>query len=293
MSLEGKRLAKHDWYKDLVCPSCKEPVPQDPEGCCDHCGAIMQHRKKVWWFVEDQQGDRARLSTPDGAAMVAGYRQPSQWKQKLRKVISSEYFPGKAWRKAKQTVLDQQGSVLVIGSGVTHYPGAIHLDLDDFPGVDIVADAHALPFRDQSINGVICEVVLEHAYSAQTIIEEAKRILKPGGRLFFVVPFLFPYHGHPSDYRRWSKEGLVRDFSPLDELEVGIMGGPCSSMVNLISEWAYVLTGLTFPKGYTLVKGGVTAALFPLKFLDWWVNRFPEAHRLASTLYITGTKPTA
>jgi len=228
------------------------------------------------------------LATTDGKNMVSGYRQPSRLLQALRRVISSEYFPGKAWRAAKENTLAHGPNTLILGSGVTRYSGAIHLDLDDFPGVDVVADAHELPFRDGSLDAVVCEVVLEHAAQPLRILAETKRVLKPGGRIFFVVPFVFPYHGHPADYRRWSRQGLEMDFAEFSNLEIGIMGGPCSSMVNLLSEWAYTLSGLPFPKGYTWIKGGVTACLFPIKFLDALVNRFPEAHRLASTLYVTG-----
>ena len=61
-------------------------------------------------------------------------------------------------------------------------------------------------------------------------------------------------------------------------------------MVNLLTEWIYIISGLAFPKGYVAIKGLATAVLFPLKFADVLINRFPEAHRLASTLYITGFK---
>jgi hypothetical protein len=73
-------------------------------------------------------------------------------------------------------------------------------------------------------------------------------------------------------------------------VETGIHGGPTSSLVNLITEWMYIASGQTFPRGYTLIKGAGTLVLFPFKFLDFVLNRFPEAHRLASTLYIYAEK---
>lgn len=282
-------MAQNSWRPLLACPHCRAALEGgEPLLTCGVCSETFTFENEVAWFLGQTESERARLSSPDGQAMVAGYRQPNSWVTFLRKIISSEYFPGTAWRKAKAQALEMPGPILIVGSGITRYERAIHLDLDDFPGVDLVADAHAIPLQENSVDAVVCEVVLEHANEPMKILAEVRRVLKPGGRLFFVVPFVFPYHGHPSDYRRWSREGLAQDFHFLDDLDIGVMGGPCSSMVNLLSEWAYVLTGLKFPKGYTLVKGGATALLFPLKFLDLVVNQFPEAHRLASTLYVAG-----
>ncbi len=278
------------WDHLLACPDCGQKLAGETGGYrCAKCSKLWPVKDGVARFLEDHQS-RDHLETVDGAAMAHAYRKPNALFQGLRKLITSEYFPGSQWRKAKESVLETSGPILVAGSGVTAYERAIHLDLDDFPGVDVVANAQNLPFLDESMTGVVCEVVLEHVAQATRIISETHRVLAPGGRFFFIVPFLFPFHGHPNDYRRWSKEGLLEEFSAFSNLEAGIHGGPCSAMVNLISEWFYVLTGMRWPKGYVPVKGAVTAALFPLKFLDYFVNRFPEAHRLAATLYITGVK---
>ena len=275
-----------EWRQLLACPRCNKSLAQHEAGfICDACPAEYPRQHHAITFIETDL-----TQTSDARAMVAGYRKPNRIVTAIRRVISSEYFPGKGWRAARDRVLAAEAPILVIGSGITQYPNAIHLDLDDFPGVDLVADAHHLPLRDNSVNGVLCEVVLEHVPDPRQVIAEAFRVLKPGGRFFFIVPFVFPYHGHPSDYRRWTREGLARAFSAFTDLEIGIHGGPCSSMVNLLSEWAYLLSGLRHPRGYVPIKGLATALLFPIKYLDLVVNRFPEAHRLASTLFVTGKK---
>ena len=279
------------WFDLLACPECRQPLTQAENGlrCAD--GHAFALSNGVPRFVPGEEDQRA-LASVEGAAMVAGYRRPSRFLTGPRRIITSEYFPGKAWRTAKAAVT-QRERILVIGSGITRYPNAVHLDLDDFPGVDVVGDAQRLPFADNSFDGVLCEVVLEHVPDAVQVIAEAHRVLAPGGRFFFIVPFLFPFHGHPADFRRWTRLGLAREFAAFDSVEVGIHGGPCSAMVNLLSEWLYVCSGLAWPRGYTLIKGGATALLFPIKFLDLLVNRFPEAHRLAATLYITGARDQA
>lgn len=284
----------------LRCTTCTTPLLKKTySGTLDNMSALTCHACKASFpikngvphFLETRAPERALLETVDGACMVAGYRRPNPLMHALRRVVSSEYFPGKSWRAAKTRTLENPGTKLILGSGVTRYPDAVHLDLDDFPGVDIVGDAHVLPFVDDVFSGLVCEVVLEHVADPKRVIAESFRVLQPGGLAFFIVPFLFPFHGHPSDFQRWSREGLAREFEGFEDVEVGIHGGPCSSMVNLLSEWGYVMSGLRFPRGYTLIKGGLTGLLFPIKFMDLLVNRFPEAHRLASTLFIIATKP--
>lgn len=285
------------WIPSLACASCRRPLELDPANlpaqgaACRHCGARFSQHQRVFHFLDADHHTRRLLQTTEGGLMEAGYRRPNRFLQKLRRIISSEYSPGQAWRRAKAQTLANPGLKLIIGSGITRYEDAVHLDIDDFPGVDVVGDAHHLPFADNSFAGVVCEVVLEHVRAPREVIAETWRTLAPGGHAFFIVPFLFPYHGHPADFNRWTHEGLAQSFAAFEPVTVGIHAGPCSAMVNLLSEWGYVVSGMQYPRGYTLIKGGLTAALFPLKFADLAVNRFPEAHRLASTLYVHAKKP--
>ena len=86
-------------------------------------------------------------------------------------------------------------------------------------------------------------------------------------------------------------QGLQTEFAAFEDVCCGIHAGPCSAMVNLLSEWVYVASGCRYPRGYVVIKGLATTLLFPLKFADLLVQHFPEAHRLASTLFVTGRKP--
>lgn len=46
------------------------------------------------------------------------------------------------------------------------------------------ADAHHLPFASNTFDTVYCRYVLEHVNDAYGVIQEAYRVLKPGGRFF-------------------------------------------------------------------------------------------------------------
>jgi len=50
-----------------------------------------------------------------------------------------------------------------------------------------VADAGALPFENASFDLVVCESVLEHLLTPDKFLQEAYRILQPGGRLMILT----------------------------------------------------------------------------------------------------------
>ncbi len=74
-----------------------------------------------------------------------------------------------------------------------------------YPEVDVLN----LPFDDASFDAVVSDQVLEHVEgSPQGAIDETLRVLKPGGLLVHATCFINPIHGAPSDYWRFSPEGL-------------------------------------------------------------------------------------
>ena len=82
-------------------------------------------------------------------------------------------------------------------------------DLDPkIPGA-IRCDLSAIPLADASFDAVLCNAVLEHVQLPQRVVSELRRLTRPGGVLVLGVPFLQPYHPHPTDFRRYTREGLV------------------------------------------------------------------------------------
>lgn len=85
-----------------------------------------------------------------------------------------------------------QGRVLDIGGGTAHIkdfrPDAVCTDILSFPGIDVVADAHRLPFPDGFFAGVVMLDVLHHLERPIEFLKEASRVLQPGGRLAMIEP---------------------------------------------------------------------------------------------------------
>jgi SAM-dependent methyltransferase len=55
-------------------------------------------------------------------------------------------------------------------------------------GSGVVGDIHDLPFGDGSFDIVVGDNVVEHALDPERVLSEVRRVLRPGGRAFFVVP---------------------------------------------------------------------------------------------------------
>ena len=68
----------------------------------------------------------------------------------------------------------------------------------------------ALPFPDASFDGVILTEVLEHCTDPVGAVNQARRVLKPGGLLLVTSPFLWPEHGIDGEYKdywRFTRNG--------------------------------------------------------------------------------------
>jgi len=66
----------------------------------------------------------------------------------------------------------------------------------------LLAPGGPLPVADASFDAALSLNTLEHVYEFDAALAELNRVLKPGGRLVLVVPFIFRVHGHPDDYTR-------------------------------------------------------------------------------------------
>lgn len=164
----------------------------------------------------------------------------------------------------------------------------IRFDIDRGSDVQVVGDGHQLPFRAESLDGVLLTGVLEHVTDPSTMVEQAYRALKRHGRIYVEVPFLQGYHPHPTDYQRFTKPGvqwLLRDF---EELECGVGGGPSSALAWIASEYAAAHMGSEL--GYLVAKFVGRWLTFWIKYLDWISIGRPNALVLASGFYFVGEK---
>jgi 2-polyprenyl-3-methyl-5-hydroxy-6-metoxy-1,4-benzoquinol methylase len=51
--------------------------------------------------------------------------------------------------------------------------------------------------------------VLEHVHKPGELLRKVRRVLKPGSIVFLTVPFTWPVHEMPYDYRRFTSIALM------------------------------------------------------------------------------------
>ena len=173
---------------------------------------------------------------------------------------------------------------LYIGGGGSFVDGYVNVDLFCLAGVNVVADAHHLPFGDGLFQRVECDAVLEHVTCPDQVVREIERVLAPGGVAHLVVPFCHPFHEYPRDFHRFSPDGLRQLAGNLQVIAEGWRTGPTATMLVFTLEYVK----LWFPwRAWRILAHGVLGwLLFPLRYLDLLFFRRARAGQIGNHCYI-------
>lgn len=184
-----------------------------------------------------------------------------------------------------------EGVCLNLGSGPRIIGNeVINVDMNAYPSVSVVADITKLPVEDGSVSRVVCDNVLEHVQDSGKAIREMKRVLSSGGLAYISTPFLYPFHSSPSDYHRWTYQGLLLLTNEFEVVEGGNRAGPFSAL----TVWLCYLFASLFSFGssrlYWVLMNASIFLFFPVKILDIIGNLLPSARNMAAVLYIVVRK---
>ena len=234
----------------LRCPKCGGPLERGETGlACGGCGHQIRTNEFGTLLVDETY---AGLDWRQAGATNHGY--PSE---------------------AVEIILDNQdGLVLDIGAGLReNLPNVVQLDALAYPNTDIVADAEALPFADESFDGVVASNLLEHVAVPANVIQEVRRVCKVGGRIYVDFTSVHPYHGFPHHYFNATETGL-------DWLmrEVGAASGTVTAFDGKDTVWMVLeawLGSMEDPAVRDIVSGMTVSDLIP--FLKHPANN-PEHH---------------
>ncbi len=173
---------------------------------------------------------------------------------------------------------------LYIGGAGRSIAGYINLDLAAVAGVDVVADAHRLPFRDGVFQRIECDAVLEHVRQPETVMAEMRRVLAAGGYLHLVTPFCHPFHEYPKDYRRFTPDGLRELAAGMEVAAEGWRTGPTATLLVFAIEYAKLL--LPWRWWRAAAHGVVGWVVWPLRYLDLLLVGSPRAGRIGNHCYL-------
>lgn len=182
-------------------------------------------------------------------------------------------------RALREELPNVSGVVLDVGCGHQPYRSlllappsratrvvGVDIPSDRYGRHDVAWDGARLPVADTSVDQVLLTEVLEHCPDAGAVLREAARVLRPGGRVFLTVPFLWPLHDSPYDEQRFTPfalERMLRD-AGLGDSDVRAMGGWDASLAQLVALYVRrrpmgarkrrVLTRLAVPVVRSLAK---------------------------------------
>ena len=115
-----------------------------------------------------------------------------------------------------------QGAQTIVDMGCGDCPykalfernGCRYISCDLAGSADIIlTPGQRVELADATVDGVVSFQVLEDVWNLHWYLSECYRILKPGGWLLLSTHGAWPYHAHPTDFRRWTREGLVGELS--------------------------------------------------------------------------------
>ena len=173
---------------------------------------------------------------------------------------------------------------LYVGGASARPEGYVNLDLFPVPGVNVAASVERLPFPDNLFQRVECDAVLEHVEYPGQAVREIERVLAPGGFAHLVTPFCHPFHEYPRDFRRFTPDGLRQLAGGLEIVAAGWRTGPTATMLVFVLE--YVKLWLPWRPLRVAAHGVLGWMLFPLRYLDLVLFRFPRVGQIGNHCYL-------
>lgn len=190
---------------------------------------------------------------------------------------------------------NKKPSVLIIGAGeigsgtdelYSSNAELVGTDIYLSSNIDYLADAHYLPFKDKTFDGVLIQAVLEHVADPCLVVSEIHRVLKKDGFVYAETPFMQQVHEGAYDFTRYTVVGHRYLFKCFDRIDVGGLDG-----VGVVLAWSI----RAFIHGIT--RSRLIAKLFfiPFKYALTFIEKLASPRSLYdgnSGSYFLGKKST-
>lgn len=282
----------------IACPICKTRVSLDKgEIICHNCGRHYKIKEGIPIMLDEESEKKIakQLANRPAERLIRSGLSPKlvkklQWLQEIMNPPSPILFYKKKQRISSFIAGLGLGTKIVeIGSGKRRLaPHIINLDIELFPNIDIIGDAHKLPFTHNSLDGVILTNVLEIVENPWVVIHEVYRVLKKGGKVYAEIPYMQPYHPGPIDCQRFTQNGIDNLFKQFKKISLGVGEGPSSTLAWILKNYLACFSGNFY--GYRILKIISGWLTFPLKYLDYIMVKKTYSHVIACGFYYIGEK---
>lgn len=222
---------------NLVCPSCRfsEIKLTKNKFFCQECN-LFYNIKEDYPVLINFALDEVIIKEDE----INIIKEKSKKNILKKKIINFFYGTSKVTQENVQKFLSKLKSdnkkILVIG-GASKGAGTNDLwdnkkieitsiDIAGTENVDYIADAHYLPFKNETFDAVWIQAVLEHVISPQKVVNEIHRTLKDGGIVYSEIPFMQQIHMGKHDFTRFTGAGHRYLFKNFEKINIGINGGP-------------------------------------------------------------------
>lgn len=277
----------------ISCPRCKRILAAKYE--CDTCG-ITYPTIGIRPILIHEANSVFRMSEIQTFSFMGMDRKPSLGRRLLPTPDSN--VASKRNYKTLAHKLSPGACVLVLGAAngglgteAIYNANFKIVNSDVWPGavVDIIFDAHDIPFAEATFDCVVAQAVLEHVADPFRCAAEMRRVLKPDGLVYAETPFMQQVHGAEHDFCRFTYLGHRRLFRWFSEVDSGIVAGPGMS---LAWAWEYFWMSFVSRRGALrkLLRGMARLTSFWMPWCDAFLSSRLGAYDAASGFYFMGRK---
>jgi SAM-dependent methyltransferase len=230
------------WYRNfLACPDCSANISFRDEvvGCCEctykktvgdqlDLRPISPMEDKIIFPRVMSHNPSLRLENINTDKPMLTYNGPSALRDSraLFSEIERHISPG-------ANLLDLGCGPRDQAAPATHL-GYRYIGVDySSPSADILADAHAIPFKSNVFECVFSYAVLEHLHNPFIAIREIERVLKPGGIFIGTVSQGEPFHVSYFHHTAWGVVSLIESTTSLKIERLWDSGDTLGSLVRM------------------------------------------------------------
>ncbi len=166
-----------------------------------------------------------------------------------------------------------------------------YANIDAARNPDFLCSITCLPVEDNFFDGIVLSEVIEHVYEAGNVLQEAFRVLKPGGKLLICAPFIYNIHSDPGDFARYTDQWFKITLTKLgfNDIIIERQGGIYSVLAHIFKQLkSFDLPRNRFCRICRKLYASFLFHFFLRKAENKEIGVFTQNGSIISNLYTTG-----